>query len=186
MDTICTPTDEDRRSSSPVVRPAVTGRDFEAATDLLRTYLAWIEATSGITVFAAQPEFAFELDDLAGAYSSPLSTLFVAEEGAAICGTVAARIDRSGAAEIKRMYVRPESRGRGHAAQLLRAALAWARRAGACRAWLETLPGVMDPAIGLYRREGFRPAAQPPGVDIDGAIVMTLDLRTAPFHGATA
>ena len=159
------------------VRAATTQRDWTEATALLHDYIAWIEATSDITVFEAQPEFASELADLERAYSPPSAALLVASDAGAVCGTLAVRIDATGAAELKRMYVRPPSRGRGHAGSLLRTALEWAEHAGATGAWLETLPGVMDPAITLYRRHGFRPAQTRAQVDVDAAIMMTLDLR---------
>ncbi|MBV1855300.1 GNAT family N-acetyltransferase [Catellatospora tritici] len=57
-------------------------------------------------------------------------------------------------AELKRMYVRPDQRGRGVAGLLMGQAEAVARRAGCTRFKLET--GVRQPeAIAVYRRAGF-------------------------------
>ncbi|GHJ49184.1 N-acetyltransferase [Catellatospora sp. TT07R-123] len=57
-------------------------------------------------------------------------------------------------AELKRMYVRPDQRGRGVAGRLMREAEAVARRAGCARFKLET--GVRQPeAIAVYERAGF-------------------------------
>lgn len=57
-------------------------------------------------------------------------------------------------AELKRMYVVPEHRGRGVAKALLLAVEDDARRAGRKRIWLET--GTAQPeAIGLYERSGY-------------------------------
>ncbi|MDI1465949.1 GNAT family N-acetyltransferase [Catellatospora sp. KI3] len=67
-------------------------------------------------------------------------------------------------AELKRMYVRPEQRGRGIAGLLLRRAEAVARRAGCARFKLET--GVRQPeAIAVYRRAGFEPIPNYPPYD---------------------
>lgn len=57
-------------------------------------------------------------------------------------------------AELKRMYVAPEYRGRGVAKALLAAVEDAARQAGRKRIWLET--GTAQPeAIGLYERSGY-------------------------------
>jgi GNAT superfamily N-acetyltransferase len=63
---------------------------------------------------------------------------------------------RSAAAEVKRMYVAPAARRRGHARAVLAHLEATAREAGADVMVLET--GLMQPeAIALYRAEGYLP-----------------------------
>lgn len=57
-------------------------------------------------------------------------------------------------AEIKRMFVRPENRGRGIAGQILAELEAWAREINFSECVLET--GVKQPeAIALYRKSGY-------------------------------
>jgi GNAT superfamily N-acetyltransferase len=68
------------------------------------------------------------------------------------CGAVR-RID-SAVAEIKRMYVAPEARGRGVGRQVLVELEAEARRLGATRLVLETGPRQPE-ALALYSRAGF-------------------------------
>ncbi|NBE51571.1 GNAT family N-acetyltransferase [Streptomyces boluensis] len=64
-----------------------------------------------------------------------------------------------GDAEIKRMYVVPESRGLGLARRTLALLEADARAAGRTRMVLET--GIMQPeAIALYASEGYEPCAK--------------------------
>jgi putative acetyltransferase len=59
-----------------------------------------------------------------------------------------------GAVEIKRMYVRPERRGRGIAQAVLRELETWAREAGYRRCVLET--GKRQPeAVRLYEKNGY-------------------------------
>ncbi len=59
------------------------------------------------------------------------------------------------ALEIKRMYTRPDCRGRGVAGQVLRSLEAWAAADGFARCVLET--GRRQPeAIALYEKHGFR------------------------------
>jgi putative acetyltransferase len=68
------------------------------------------------------------------------------------CGAVR-RIDPA-VAEIKRMYVAPEARGRGVGRQVLMELEAEARRLGATRLVLETGPRQPE-ALALYSRAGF-------------------------------
>jgi putative acetyltransferase len=60
-----------------------------------------------------------------------------------------------GVAEIKRMYVLPDYRGRGVAAAVLRELEQWAAELGAARCVLET-GKAMTEAIGLYRKSGYQ------------------------------
>lgn len=61
-----------------------------------------------------------------------------------------------GVGEIKRMYVRPEHRGRGVARRLIGSAEAVARHRGATALRLAT--GVRQPeAVSLYESLGYRP-----------------------------
>jgi GNAT superfamily N-acetyltransferase len=65
---------------------------------------------------------------------------------------------RDGDAEIKRMFVVPEARGRGLARRLLAELEQSAARAGRLRMVLET--GLKQPeAIALYTSSGYRPVA---------------------------
>ena len=72
------------------------------------------------------------------------------------CGAV--RELESGVGEIKRMFVRPECRGRGIGRQLLSELESHARAGGYSRVQLET--GTLQPeAIGLYKSAGYRERA---------------------------
>jgi ribosomal-protein-alanine N-acetyltransferase len=72
-----------------------------------------------------------------------------------LAGYVVAVRDAEGVL-IANLAVAPESRGAGLGTTLLRGAIGWARRIGAPRCHLEVRAGNPG-AIGLYRREGFRP-----------------------------
>jgi len=74
------------------------------------------------------------------------------EDVAAGCGAIR-RIDE-GLAEIKRMYVRPATRGRGVGAALLAALESEAHQLGVRRLVLETGERQRE-ALALYRRAGF-------------------------------
>lgn len=75
-----------------------------------------------------------------------------AEDVAVGCGAV--RINEPGVAEIKRMYVLPECRGRGIAGAVLKALEQQAEALGAHQLVLET--GARQPeSLAVYRRAGF-------------------------------
>jgi putative acetyltransferase len=76
------------------------------------------------------------------------------DDGAVVCGGIC-RFDES-RAELKRMFVLPSARGRGHGRKLLVALEAEARRLGYTGLVLET--GVQQAAaLGLYESAGYRP-----------------------------
>jgi putative acetyltransferase len=80
--------------------------------------------------------------------------LLVAREGDQPVGCGAVRLLAPQTAEVKRMYVVPEARGRGVARALMAALEEASRGLGALRMVLET--GLRQPeAVALYRRVGF-------------------------------
>jgi putative acetyltransferase len=98
----------------------------------------------GVNYFRLDPD---EVRSGRGAY-------LVAFDGAMPVGCGAVRVIEPGVAEIKRMYVVPDVRGRGVARALLDALEAEARLLGVGRLLLET--GTRQPeAIALYSSAGF-------------------------------
>lgn len=75
------------------------------------------------------------------------------EDGTAVaCGSLR-RLDED-TAEVKRMFVRADARGRGHARALLRALEDEARSAGCRRMVLDTAASLTEAAT-MYLREGY-------------------------------
>jgi len=125
---------------------------------MLKEYVGWI----GLDL--AFQEIDDELAGLPGDYAPPLGALLVASDG---LSTVArsAKADRlvamiglrpidDGICEMKRLFVRPEARGRGLARQLITGILAEARRLKYEEIRLDTLP-MMGDAQNLYVAMGF-------------------------------
>lgn len=84
----------------------------------------------------------------------PAGVYLVARAGAEVVAGGGLRLVTPEMAEIKRMYVRPQYRGRGVARVLLSALETEALRLGAHIARLDT--GPQQPhALGLYRRSGY-------------------------------
>jgi putative acetyltransferase len=88
-------------------------------------------------------------------YVPPRGVLWVAWDDREALGCVALHELAPDTAELKRMYVRPESRGRGVARRLTEHAIAVATERGYSRLRLGTLP-TMHAAQQLYTRLGFR------------------------------
>jgi len=100
-----------------------------------------------------------------GQFAPPAGRLLLVVEDEVILGCGCLRPIAPGIAEIKRMYVRPEARGRGLGRQLLDALLAAARQEGYREARLDT-DGLMPAAHHLYRAAGFRPCEPYPESEI--------------------
>jgi GNAT superfamily N-acetyltransferase len=138
-----------------VIRTPATAAEWDQATALLHDYVEWFRAAAGIDLTVEQPAFADELAALADHYRSDDRRLFVAFRGNLAVGTIAVAIHPGGTAELKRTYVRAVARGGGLADRLVQHALTDAARHGCASVWLETMPGPMDRAIEVYRRNGF-------------------------------
>ena len=86
----------------------------------------------------------------------------VAELGGTAAGLAWAKVDAADPSLVSlfQMWVAPEARGRGVAAALLDAALAWARARNARAMQLGVVCG-NEAALRLYERAGFRAVGQP-------------------------
>jgi GNAT superfamily N-acetyltransferase len=80
--------------------------------------------------------------------------LWIALDDANVVGSVALRDLGEGAVELKRMYLRPDQRGRGLGRQLLGVALDWALDHGMQAVRLDTSERMLA-AQRLYEASGF-------------------------------
>ncbi len=97
-----------------------------------------------------------EVAELPGKYTPPQGRLLLAMRGEQAMGCVALRALGDDLCEMKRLYVRPAARGTGLGRQLVERIIAEARTIGYLRMRLDTIQGLMDRAIALYRQFGFR------------------------------
>jgi GNAT superfamily N-acetyltransferase len=124
-----------------------------------------------------------------GQFAPPAGRLLLVVEAEAVLGCGCLRPIAPGIAEIKRMYLRPEVRGRGLGRQLLDALLSTARQGGYREARLDT-DGLVPAAYHLYRSAGFTPCAPYPESEIpvelhDRWLFMRRDLAAgAPGHAS--
>ena len=145
------------------IRQAVSKSDFEAALVLFRRYAASLPFSLSYQGFEA------ELAGLPAPYVPPEGGLLLARRAADYLGTVGLKRLGNGIAEIKRLYVVPEARGRGLGRMLLTRIVDEARRKQYGRVRLDSDRRSMAPAIALYHALGFVeiPAYGP---DLDGRI----------------
>jgi putative acetyltransferase len=117
-----------------------------------------------------------ELDDFPGQYSPPMGRLFLALSENQPIGCVGLRFFEKGVCEMKRLYVRPDFRGRKAGRLLAEATI----KAGKIIRYeimrLDTLPSMENANI-LYKSLGFRQIEPYRHNPIKGAIYMELNLR---------
>jgi GNAT superfamily N-acetyltransferase len=101
-------------------------------------------------------DFDEELRTLPGKYAPPAGRLLLAAWDGQTAGVVGLRaIEDAGVCEMKRLYVRPDFRGKSLGRALAEAVIRQAAEIGYTRMRLDTIQGIMDPAIRLYRELGF-------------------------------
>jgi ribosomal protein S18 acetylase RimI-like enzyme len=122
--------------------------------------------------------FEQELAELPGKYAPPSGRLLLARKGdeSNFAGCVALRKLDEDICEMKRLYVAPASRGQKLGELLADAIVAEARSIGYKRMRLDTVPGVMDRAISMYRARGFREIPPYTNNPVPGAIFLELEL----------
>jgi ribosomal protein S18 acetylase RimI-like enzyme len=98
--------------------------------------------------------FSKELAGLPGKYAPPSGELLIASVNGEAAGCVALRALDAATLEMKRLYIRPTSRGLGLGKQLVESAIAAARERGCAELRLDTLE-TMAAARALYRSLGF-------------------------------
>ena len=119
--------------------------------------------------------FGQELAGLPGRYAPPDGRLGLALVDGRAAGCVALRRVDAARGEAKRLYVKPEMRGRGVGNALLAWLLAEARAAGYRELVGDTMP-VMQEALAMYDRMGFQRTAPYAAEPTEGAIYLRLAL----------
>ena len=115
-----------------------------------------------------------ELAGLPGDYAPPAGRLLLAEFEGQLAGCVALHKLEDGICEMKRLYLRPQFRGKRLGRVLAKRIIAEARQIGYQRMRLDTVDPVMKDAVAMYRKIGFYEIAPYCANPIPGALYMEL------------
>jgi GNAT superfamily N-acetyltransferase len=128
-------------------------RRMRGDDDVARSFVAAMEAWVAERFGPTTPD---RTSTVSASEMAPPGGAFVVvyEDGESVAGGGLRRLD-DGVAEIKRMFVLPAARGRGHGRRVLEALEAAAAELGYARVRLDTAQS-MSTAMSLYRSAGYR------------------------------
>ena len=122
-------------------------KDYEVIKDLFKEY-SKIKGAEGCFV-----SFDKEISDLGGFYAGGAILLGFEDEIPIAC--IAIRKMDNNKCEGKRLFIKPEYRGKGYARKMMNAMLEEAKKLGFKELVFTTRPEVMAIGYGLYKRMGF-------------------------------
>ena len=171
----------DARSASSVSSASSVVNDIvfhqaESPKDIAQARELFLEYAQSLGFSLCFQNFDKELANLPGYYSPPEGRLLLAAYEGQLAGCVALHKLESSVCEMKRLYLRPQFRGKGLGRALADRIIADARLIGYRRMRLDTVEPVMKDAVAMYRRLGFQEIAPYCKNPIAGALYMELEL----------
>ena len=128
----------------------------ESGAELEQIRALFLEYAQALDFNLCFQNFDKELQELPGIYSPPHGRLILCNVDGRAAGCIALKPLEPRVCEMKRLFVRPEFRGRQLGLKLAVRLLDDARQIGYSLMRLDTIRGSMDNAIALYESLGFK------------------------------
>jgi len=154
------------------IYPVETDEHIELVRELLEEYLAWRKRENSIFSKESQA-FQQQLAELPAEFAPPKGCLLLAGYAEQPIGCVGLRKLSDDVCEMKRLYVRPQFRGRGAGKDLAKAVIEQAQEIGYTCMRIDTFDNV---AKALYASLGFREIEPYRYNPIEGVGFMELNL----------
>jgi ribosomal protein S18 acetylase RimI-like enzyme len=149
----------------------------ESAEQIAQVRELFLEYAKSLGFSLCFQSFDQELAGLPGEYAPPDGRLLLVVHEGQLAGCVALHKLDTGICEMKRLYLRPQFRGKGLGRFLAERIISEARAIGYSRLRLDTVEPVMKDAVAMYRKLGFKEIAPYRTNPITGALYMELDLN---------
>jgi GNAT superfamily N-acetyltransferase len=160
---------------SPVLK-ALTFAQAQSPTQVAQARELFLEYAQSLGFSLCFQNFDRELAELPGDYAPPEGRLLLVGYDGQLAGCVALHAHAPGICEMKRLYLRPQFRGKGLGRALAERIITEARQIGYHRMRLDTVEPVMKDAVAMYRKLGFKEVAPYRPNPIAGAMYMELNL----------
>jgi ribosomal protein S18 acetylase RimI-like enzyme len=131
----------------------------ESAPQIAQARELFLEYAQSLGFSLCFQNFDQELAELPGDYAPPRGRLLLAEFEGQLAGCVALHPLGPGICEMKRLYLRPQFRGKGLGRAVAERIIAEARWAEYTSIRLDTVGPVMKDAVAMYRKLGFKEIA---------------------------
>ncbi len=119
--------------------------------------------------------FKYEIESLPGKYALPFGRIYIATHNSNTAGCVAlCRLDKT-SCEMKRLYVRPQYRGKGIGESLAKQVIKDAKSLGYGIMYLDTLTSLKY-AVKLYKKLGFNETKPYYNNPLETVVYMRLNL----------
>ncbi len=163
-------------ASVPTVVKAFDLQQAESAAQIASIRELFLEYAQSLGFSLCFQSFDKEIAGLPGDYAPPHGRLLFATSESQPAGCVALHKLQSHICEMKRLYVRPQFRGKGLGRELAKRVIAEASQIGYKQLRLDTVEPMMRAAVAMYRNLGFHEIAPYRPNPIEGALYMELQL----------
>jgi ribosomal protein S18 acetylase RimI-like enzyme len=145
--------------------------------DYKNAKILFVEYANSLNFQLCFQNFEKEISDLSAQYSKPTGCIILCYEDDKPIGCVGLRKFAEGICEMKRLYLRPEARGKGIGRVLAEEIVEKAKEFGYKKMQLDTIE-TMKEAISLYKSMGFKEISPYRFNPVKGVIYMELELSS--------